>query len=142
MGWTVVYVTQYHVLVLFLCLFQFLQAVACACGYAFVALWLVGVSLRDMYSHQVKFVLQVEMVVGDYSLVVFLWKQGEQSFAVNWFRVWFSQVQDVQTFLKQCCQYLVFLEKKLGLLSSNNFMTPFYRVYYTAKLRISERKTK
>ena len=92
MGLTVVYVTQYYVLVLFLCLCQFLQTVACTCGNAFVALWLVGVSLRDMYSHQVKFVLQVEVVVGDYSLVIFLWKQGEQSFAVYRFRVWFSQV--------------------------------------------------
>jgi hypothetical protein len=54
------------------------------------------------------------VIVGYYALVVFLWKQGKQTFAVYGLGIWFAQMQNVQAFLKQCCQYLVFLYEKVG----------------------------
>lgn len=73
-----------------------------------------GVVVTEVNTHEVEFLLQVEMVVGNDTAVVFIGQKGEQTFAEYWLAVGLPQVQQIQPFLEECSQYLILFDKEIG----------------------------
>ena len=79
-----------------------------------VVVWFVGVSLVQVDAHQSKLLLQVEMVVHHDPFMVFLRNQREQSFRVHGWGLRLSQVENIESLLKEGGDDLVFFHEEGG----------------------------
>lgn len=89
------------------------QGVASATDHIAIICRFGGVVVAQVNSHQVEFLLEVEVVVNHDTLVVLIWQQGEQSLAEDGLAFGLAKVQDIQTLLKQAGEYLILFHKEV-----------------------------
>lgn len=121
LGDAVEYRTQEYIVVEVLLVFQLVDGVAGATDVSCIVVWLLGVAGIQVDAQQVEFVLQVEMLVGDDAPMIFFGNEGQQTFRVHGRRFRLTQVQDVQPFLEEGGDDLVFFHKKCGWCHNDKF---------------------
>ena len=71
------------------------------------------VTMIQVYSFEVVFVLEVEMVVNDNTLAIAFAKQGKKTFGIYRFRVRLAQMEYVKPFVEECCKDLMLFHEKI-----------------------------
>ena len=62
--------------------------------------WKCGIVMTQVNAHESEFLLQVEVVVDDNAMTVFLGKKSEQTLTKDGFTVRLAKVQNIKTFLE------------------------------------------
>ena len=90
-----------------------LERVASAAHHVVVVSRFGRIVVTQVDSHQVEFLLEVEVIVNHDTFVVLGRHQSEQSLAEDGLALGLAQMQNVQTLLKQGGEYLIFFYKEI-----------------------------